>query len=910
MEIAKLLTEDYQEKSVSKGLTTKQAHRLLEEKGPNALEEKKKVHAGVVLLSQFKNLMTLILIVSTILSVLLGEYAEAIAILAIVLLNAIMGFIQEYKAEKTLEKLKKLAAPVARVYRDGVICELPSEKLVPGDVILLKAGDRVAADGVILTETALECDESVLTGESLPCIKKPAEERTPAEDIHSVFHVYKGTVTVKGHAEIQITATGMSTAIGQIAKSIAELEEEPTPLQKRLAELSKIIAIGCLGICAMVTLVGIFRGYGVFDMLVTGVSLAVAAVPEGLPAIVTIALALSVNRMIKQNALIKKLYAVETLGCTSVICSDKTGTLTENRMTVKEIVTANVALEISGDGDSMSGGFHLDGAVVKATDFITVSQLLHIAVLCNNSVLHLDKKGFSERAGRNRLLSSSNKKFKFSGDPTETALLIACAKGGITAGDLEKNFERMNENPFDSIRKRMSVTVRSRQGNKVLMVKGAPDIIIGKAKFYLTEKGIAPLTGKEKSSVIKRLEQLCSEGMRVIAFAYKELAEEAQVEEDNLIFVGMAALWDPPRKEVALSVRQCREAGIRPVMITGDHKVTAVSIAKQIGIYKEDTLCVTGEEMDNMSQAEFERKLPFISVFARVTPKHKLKIVEMYKRAGAIVAMTGDGVNDAPAVKASDIGVSMGITGTDVTKEAASVILLDDNFKTLVFAVSEGRVIYRNIRKFIRYLLSCNIGEVITMLIGMIMGIPVILLPMQILLVNLITDGLPAIALGMEPAEREEMKTKPREAGESIFSGGLLETIVFRGILIGLTTLGVFVYFTGAYHDVTISRTAALYALCLTQLIHVFECKSEHRSLFSIPIFSNPYLLGAVLISFLTILAAIYVPIFNTLLATAPLTVMQLLITTGFCFIAPILSVFFIMNPKKRLKSKKENDMI
>ena len=838
------------------GLTQSQAEKSREKHGKNQITRAKKINPIVIFFAQYKDIMTVILIVCTLISIFMGEFLEAISIAVIVLMNGIMGFVQEFKTEKTLEALQQMAAPTANVYRNGVITKIKAEDIVVGDVLLIQSGDKIPADGTLIESSTLECDESMLTGESIPVKKNSIDDDSSK--------VYMGCVVTKGHATVKVTTVGMNTQMGKIASMLSTIKEEATPLQKKLGELSKYIAAGCLIICAVVSVTGMLRGEDFFKMLITGVSLAVAAVPEGLPAIVTISLALSVSRMVKRNALVRRLHAVETLGCATVICSDKTGTLTQNKMTATNIYIPSLG--------------HLDARKLNKDDK-PVSLLLTCAVACNNAVI--GKDGQSDFGGH-----------------TETSLLHLGKNYGFTKESIDKKYTRLDENPFDSERKMMSVLVEDETHQKYLFVKGAFDILLQKCSEYQTADGISVLTSPDKARFVKESEKMADAALRVIGIAYKKVTPMNTKEENALVFLGLVGMIDPPRKEVKSAVANCKKAGIKPVMITGDHKKTAVAIAKEVGIYKDGDLVLTGKELDRMSTEELRKTVKNVSVFARVSPNHKLMIVRALKQNHQIVAMTGDGVNDAPAIKEADIGVSMGENGSDVTKESSEIVLLDDNFATLVGAVEEGRSIYNNIRKFIRYLLSCNIGEVMTMFIGMLMGMPVILFPIQILLVNLVTDGLPAIALGLEPSESDSMSRPPRKPGESIFSHGLAGKIIFRGMLIGIFTLATFVTLFKSSHSVDVARTGAFFALIFAQLLHVFECKSEDKNILHIPYFNNMKLILAALFSLTTILCAIYVPFMQKIFYTVPLTARQIAVPIGYCFIAPIASIFVHRNKK------------
>lgn len=838
------------------GLSAAQAAEKLREIGRNELQGKKKIRPVLLFFSQFKDILTLILVLSTVFSVLLGEIMEAYTILAIIFLNAILGFVQEFRTEKTLEALQKMAAPMSVVIRDGKEQIVPAAELVPGDLVLLEAGGKIPADGVLLEAVELGVDESLLTGESKAVAKRVGEG--------DAGKVYMGTVAAAGRGMMEVTHTGMDTQMGKIAGLLDSIQEEPTPLQKRLAQLGKYIGVGCLAVCLVVSLTGVLRGMPLYDMILTGLSLAVAAVPEGLPTIVTVALALAVGRMLRKGALIRKMHSVETLGCANVICSDKTGTLTENRMTVKELVVGGEHLLVE------NGGFLLEGRPVRMESHPVGEKLLRIAVLCNNARMKAGEKGW-----------------EVAGDATDAALLLMAAGAGVTQESL-RAFQRRGEIPFSSVRKRMAVRVADRVGREQLLVKGAPDVVLARCSHRLTAQGIVDLSEEQRREILEHNGEMADRALRVLGFAYREASSSREDEESGLVFVGLAGMYDPPRKEAAEAVRKCRRAGIRTVMITGDHKRTAVAIAKQVGVFRMGDACYTGQELDKMDDAAFAKAVQKSSVFARVNPEHKLRIVRELKKQGNVVAMTGDGVNDAPAVKEADIGVAMGQGGTDVTKEAASIILLDDNFATLVSAIEEGRVIYQNIRKFIRYLLSCNIGEVATMFFGMLLGLPVVLGPIQILMINLVTDGLPAICLGLEPSDEDVMRRAPRGRAEGIFSRGLGKRILFRGFIIGFCTLGAFLTIFTRSGDLILAQTAAFFTLVMTQLINVFECKSEEKSLLHIPFLNNGKLILSCLFSTAVVLCCIYVPVLQGIFGTAPLGGTELLIVLGYLLVGPV----------------------
>ncbi|WP_346890209.1 calcium-translocating P-type ATPase, PMCA-type [Clostridium sp. UBA1056] len=818
-----------------RGLSTNEIEDRLKEYGLNELQSKKRVSPIKIFLSQFNDLITWILMVATLISGFMGDKADAITILIIIIMNGILGFVQEYKTEKSLEQLKKLSSPTAKVIRNGKIEVINSIYLVPGDLVIMESGDRIPADSILVEGNNLMMDESLLTGESVGVHKSPDD---------SDNNIYMGTIVLTGRGKAKVYGTGMNTEMGRIAHMLHSIEDEPSPLKERLNALGKVLVALCLAICAVVTFLGIYRGENVYDMFLSGVSLAVAAIPEGLSAIVTVALALGVSRMLKRNALIRKLPAVETLGCTSVICSDKTGTLTENRMTVTALLHNGKIHDIDED---------------KSFDH---DILRKIFVYCND-------------CNYNYSVNSMEKALM--GDPTETALIKGFFKKISDVEAFNNKVERIFDIPFDSTRKMMTVIVKDKTTRKdTCYVKGAPERVLDRCSHILVNGRVEPLTIPYRKSVEKLIDDMSFRALRCIAGAYKEdnLIKGDKVE-NGLVFVGVAGIIDPPRKEVKDAVLRCRVAGIKPVMITGDHKNTAFAIGKDLNICSESKEVITGAELDRISDKELEKSIDNYRIFARVSPKHKLRIVKAFKSRGNIVAMTGDGVNDAPAIKEADIGIAMGISGTDVTKEAASMILLDDNFDTIVTAVEEGRVIYDNIRKFIRYLLSCNLGEVLTMFLASLFYLEVPLLPIQILFVNLVTDGLPAIALGVDPPDKNIMYEKPRQKGESVFARGLKEKILIRGALIGVCT--VLAFLAGKYYGYTLEvcRTLALGTLICSQLIHVFECRSEKYSLFEINPFTNMYLIGSVTISIIALLLIIYVPILQGIFHTMPIGVGQ-----------------------------------
>ncbi|WP_055071294.1 calcium-translocating P-type ATPase, PMCA-type [Clostridium massiliamazoniense] len=841
-----------------KGLTTKEAQRRLEKYGLNELTKNKKVSPVKIFLSQFNDFMTWVLLGATLISGIMGDTADAITIFIIVVLNAILGFIQEYKTEKSLDALKSLSSPTCKVFRDGNVKVISAKELTLGDIVVLETGDRIPADGEFIECTNLVIDESLLTGESVGVSKSTKKGSNLG---------YMGTNILKGKGTFKVTQIAMDTEMGKIANMLDSIDNEKSPLKERLEGLGKILVIVCLAVCALVTVLGVLRGNDIGDMFLLGVSLAVAAIPEGLTAIVTVALALGVSRMLKRKSLVRKLPAVETLGCTSVICSDKTGTLTQNKMTVKEVYV---------DGKN----YRLDEEEAPRNP-----KLLRSFVYCNDC---------------NYDFSKSNIEKALHGEPTETALIKLFFKDVKLLEAAVSNSKRVFDIPFDSSRKMMSVVVRE-GGKEVAYVKGAPERLLNNCTHILENGTVKVLTFNKKKQILDVMNNMSKRALRCIGGAYKEngISKDESIERD-LIFIGLAGIIDPPRKEVKDAVLKCKLAGIKPVMITGDHKNTAYAIGRDLGIATAEEQVITGEELEKISDKELKEKVDKIRIFARVTPSHKLRIVKAFKSRGQIVAMTGDGVNDAPAIKEADIGIAMGISGTDVTKEASAMILMDDNFETIVAAVEEGRSIYDNIRKFIRYLLSCNLGEVLTMFIASLFYLPAPMLPIQILFVNLATDGLPAIALGVDPADNDIMKQRPRNKKESIFARGLTEKIVVRGSLIGICTLLSFVIGLNYGLSLEVSRTIALSTLVMSQLFHVFECRSERHSIFEIKLFTNPYLVGAVLTSIIMLCSIMYIPFLSTIFHTVALGVKEWLIVLFFSsIIAFINSVYLLIKVKK-----------
>ncbi|XEC96971.1 calcium-translocating P-type ATPase, SERCA-type [Paenibacillus tarimensis] len=858
--------------SSDRGLSAEEAVIRLERAGRNELTEGKRISPITLFLNQFKDFMVLVLVGATLISGLLGEYLDALTIVAIIVLNGILGFVQEFRAERSLHALKELSAPNAKVLRSGQVVVIPASELVTGDIVMLESGDRVPADLRLLETNSLYAEESALTGESVPVGKHAeaiGEPEPPIGDQRNLC--FMGTMVTRGTAKGVVVRTGMATEMGKIADLIQQTDAMETPLQHRLEQLGKILIAVAIGLTVMVVLAGILHGQPAYGMFLAGVSLAVAAIPEGLPAIVTIALALGVQRMIRRKAIVRKLPSVETLGCASVICSDKTGTLTQNKMTVTRVWLGGRNLEVSGEGYEPAGTVTENGEAIDFKKDQPLRRLLQIAALCNNASLSSEP---AADAKKRKQKESEHEEWVLKGDPTEGALIVLAAKLGVTAKSLEGIYKRDKEFPFDSERKRMSVLV-SHQGGQLLCAKGAPDLLLEQCAYILWDGKVMPLTPSLKQKVTAGAEQLAQSALRVLGMAYRDMrpqdpCETEEEAECQLIFVGLAGMIDPPRREVREAIAKCRRAGIKTVMITGDHQMTAEAIAEQLGIMQRGGIVVGGRQLAGMTDEELDRQADNIYVYARVSPEHKLRIVKSLQRKGHVVAMTGDGVNDAPAIKAADIGIAMGITGTDVTKEASALVLSDDNFATIVSAIEEGRGIYENIRKFIRYLLASNVGEIMTMFLAMMMGLPLPLVPIQILWVNLVTDGLPAMALGVDQAEKDLMQQRPRTAKENIFARRLGWKIISRGILIGLCTLAAFWITLHSGAELIEAQTVAFATLVLAQLIHVFDCRSS-RSIFHRNPLQNRYLVLAVLSSLALMIGVLYIEALQPIFKTVPL---------------------------------------
>ena len=856
-------------------------------------------------LGQFNDVVVWILLVAAFISGAMGEWTDTAAIGAIVLLNAVLGYFQEERAERALAALQSLAAPLAKVIRDGTLATIPGRELLPGDIVELEAGDNVPADVRLLKAFAVRVQEASLTGESVPVEKKAdvvLAAETPLADRRNM--AYMSTVLANGQGRGVVVAIGMETEIGRIAGLLQHYEREPTPLQKQLAKLGQSLVIVCLALVGVIFLLSLLRGEKLLTALLTSVSLAVAAVPEGLPAVVTMALALGLQRMVKRNALIRKLPSVETLGCVTVICSDKTGTLTRNEMTVREVVAGGESYRVTGAGYAPHGQFvgqvsnlpiersrtressdrslttsattlsgHVENVPHEISDDLQL--VLRIGAFCNHAQLQPGE---------------TSNLWKIVGDPTEAALIVLARKAGISRDGQAVSI--VDELPFDSDRKAMSVVLREKTGGVVLYTKGAPESLLPNCRQERRGGEVIELNDERRAEILRSSQEMASRALRVLACAYRPDVTAGAIEERDLIFAGLFGMIDPPRDEVKGAVVRCREAGIRPVMITGDHPATAAAIARELGIATESDVVVTGHELDSLSDDELANRAEHIAVYARVAPEHKLRVVRALKARGHVVAMTGDGVNDAPAVKAADIGIAMGITGTDVTRETAAMVLMDDNFTSIVNAVEEGRAIYDNIQKFLLYLLSCNIGEMLLMLVATLIGWPTPLVPVHLLWINLVTDGLPALALAMEPPEPDLMRRRPRRSNESMLSWSMGGVVLGQGALLAIVGLVAFGISYNHNGDVTQARTMTFCVVVYGELFRALAARSSIWTFWQLGPATNPYVFAAVAISALLQVSIIALPFTRTifeasshtplewlllvLLALAPVTVIEL----------------------------------
>jgi Ca2+-transporting ATPase len=854
----------------STGLTTQEAKARLEKYGLNKLKGKPKKSLISLFFAQLKDMLIYVLLAAAVITIFIGEYVDSIIILLVVLINAVIGVVQEAKAEKAVEALQKMTTPKSLVRRDGEVKEINSEEVVPGDIIILDAGRFIPADLRLLESANLQIEESALTGESVPSSKDAddihEDPKTPIGDKSNM--AFMSTLVTYGRGEGIAVATAMETEIGTIAKILDEDNDELTPLQKRLEELGKVLGYLCIGICVLIFGIALLQGRDLFEMFLTAISLAVAAIPEGLAAIVAIVLALGVTRMSKINAIVKKLPAVETLGSVNIICSDKTGTLTQNKMTVVKNYTIGNLKDVSVTGENLTPGND-------------EAELIRSFVLCSDAT-------YENGEG--------------TGDPTEIALVVLGDKYNMKKSDLNVKYKRVSENPFDSDRKLMSTLNVEDSGYRV-HTKGAIDNLLKISTTALVDGKVVPLTEEIKSDLLKRTEEMSDAALRVLGVAYKDTTSMIAPEEmeKDLTVIGIVGMIDPPRLEVKDSIKEAKLAGITPIMITGDHKNTAVAIAKELGIAESIDQSLTGAEIDELSDEEFSDQINNYRVFARVSPEHKVKIVRAFKAHGNIVSMTGDGVNDAPSLKYADIGVAMGITGTDVAKGASDMILTDDNFTTIVNAIEEGRNIYNNIKKSVIFLLSCNLGEVITILLSIIFKWPIPLTATQLLWINLITDALPAIALGVDPGDKDVMKKKPRNPKESFFAGGAGARAVIGGVLIGCLTLLAFYfgltergYLFGAgdptEEQLLYARTMAFVVLAASQLFYSLSVRNSSKSIFKIGLFSNMKLIGAIIVGFLLQEIVISIPVLANAFNVHNLPLNDWAIVIGFALIPLIVN--------------------
>ena len=854
---------------VRTGLSGTEARKRLEEQGPNQLTEARGKSKWRLFAEQFEGVVIWVLIAAAVLSGIMGEVVDTVAILAIVLLNAVMGFVQESRAEQSLAALRRMSSPMCKVIRDEHLLSIDTHDLVTGDIVVIEAGDRIPADARILSASPnFASEEASLTGESTAVRKSPdtlSGDGIPIAD--RVNMLFMGTSVVEGKGQAVVTATGMKTELGRIAGMIQTIPEEATPLQKKLDTLGRQLVMISLALVAIVFGAEMLRGGTFMATLLIAVSLAVAAIPEGLPAVVTIALSLGVQRMVKRHALVRKLHSVETLGSTTVICTDKTGTLTRNEMTVREIVTPRARYTLTGIGYAPVGSIQEAGQDINPQERTDLSAALTAGVLCNGAGLAQD----------------DNETWSVVGDPTEGAILVAAQKAGLDLPLARDINPLVAELPFDARRKSMSMVRRATPGRFIAYTKGAPDIVLKQCSHVLVDGQDAPMNEGLTASILHANDDMAGQALRVLAVARRSMAEAPEEElvpeavEHDLTFLGLIAMIDPPREEVRRAIHEAAEAGIRTVMITGDHKATAVAIARDLGFYHDDSRALTGQELDELTDREFEEALPHIVVYARVAPEHKLRIVRAWRKRGEIVAMTGDGVNDAPAIKESDIGVAMGITGTDVTKEVADMVVTDDNFASIVAAVEEGRAIYDNILKFVQYLLSCNLGEIVLMFVASVIGLPAPLIPVQILWMNLATDSLPALALGVDPAVDGLMTRHPRKPDAPLLTKTRRNDMIIQGALIALCSLAAFVFVLYVEReDLSRATTMAFTVMVLAELFQAFNARSLYESSFSRHLHRNPSLIWAVFGSFALQMILIYVPFLHRIFGTESLSLLDI----------------------------------
>ncbi|CCD08947.1 cation efflux transporter [Legionella pneumophila subsp. pneumophila] len=850
---------------LSLGLSEKEAKLRLKEVGPNLLSKQKRTSPFIIFLQQFESVVVWVLLGAVLVSFLLDEKADAIAILAIVILNAIIGFVLEYRADRAMLALQQMAAPQATVLRDGRARVIAASDIVPGDILLFESGDLIAADARLFELSALKVNEAPLTGESIPVAKnlEVCPKETPLADRKNM--VFMGTSIADGTGRALVVATGMQTEMGHIAKMLGEASRDETPLQKKLNQVGSRLLWLCFFIIIAIFGLGLLRNIPLFSLFMSSVSLAVAAIPEGLPAVVTVALALGVQRMVRRAVLVRRLSAVETLGCLQVICTDKTGTLTVGEMTARKLVTAGDVYSIHGEGYNLSGGFTLQGQEINVSEDKLLQATLRAMVACNNASFE-----------------SQDEHVATVGDPTEVALLVAAAKGELWRGELHASYPRIKELPFSSERKRMTVVCRQ-DHEHIAFVKGAPELILERCTHVLTKTGIKKLTPNDKARMKQSCELMASEALRLLAFAQRPLdfsllEKEDDEIENNLIFLGLIGLQDPPHASSKESISRCKKAGIKPVMITGDHPDTARAIAKELGILEAGDRLLTGNELENLSEEEFNQCVKDIAVYARVTAEHKLKIVRAWKKQQKVVAMTGDGVNDAPALKEASVGIAMGKTGTAVTKEASDIIVMDNNFTSIVAGIEEGRTIYDNIAKTLAYLLAGNSGELLVVFIALLIGWPLPLLPIQLLWINLVTDGLPAIGLATDMSEPGILNRPPRATQKSMMDMAFFKRVTFVGCLKALVILGVFAYEYLIDEDLIQAQDAAFSVLVTAELLWAFGARSDTKNIWQVGFFSNLRLFFIVSISFSLQVLIHHIPVLRELFGIRPVSFTQCLV--------------------------------
>ena len=856
--------------SFSAGLTAAEAARRLDEYGSNELQAAHRISPWTILFEQFKNVLIVILLAATVLSAFLGHGVEAVAITVILLFSVVLGFVQEYRAERAIEALRQMAAPTATALRDGEEREVPARDLVPGDVVVLRAGNRIPADARLIEAVNLQIQEAALTGESVPVEKHAAPLSNPELALGDRKNMaYAGTTATYGRGRAIVAATGMKTEFGKIAQMLQTVETGKTPLQENLDKLGHTLGRAAFVVVGIIVALGLFRGQPFIEMLVFGIALAVAVVPEALTAVVTISLAIGVQRLVKRRALMRRLPAVETLGSTSVICSDKTGTLTKDEMTARKLYVAGQLLEVSGAGYEPHGQFSRDGVSVEPST--PLERLLQAAALASDA--HIAR---NEVAGR----------WQVTGDPTEGALVVVAAKAGLNKAALDAQFPRVHEIPFASDTKRMT-TLHSVAEDVVAFAKGAPEIILDSCERQWTADGETRLDAASRNELVETVRHMASEGLRVLAVASKAGATLENAERD-MTFLGLVGMIDPPRPEAKAAIQTCEQAGIRVVMITGDHPITAHAVARELGLLKAGRV-TSGAELEAMSEAELERQVENIEVYARVSPAHKLRVVTALQKKGHVVAMTGDGVNDAPALKKADIGIAMGITGTDVAKEAAAMMLTDDNFASIVAAVEEGRGIYSNIKKYLMFLLSSNIGEIGLMGGAMLLGLPLPLTAVQILYVNLATDGLPALALALDPPEADLMRRKPGNPRKGIFTRPVVTLMMVGGVWSMLVNLSLFAWALNSGRSVAEAMTMTFVSLVLIQFFKAYNFRSDRLSVLNRP-FANTWLNWAISWEFVLLLVVVYVPSLHKPFGTFSLSVVDWAIVVGLALtISPVL---------------------